>query len=114
MSDMPGCAMQSGKASSHEGMSDMQTASSATEGEADRLEQPLASCCTNRSQVPPAPVFASRGAEQSRQDTGAALHNASKDVTPPAPSFATPVTSRQHAPPIPSTPRHVLISVFLI
>lgn len=118
MRDMSGCGMQAGKASasSPEGieMGDMQTAASATESKADRLEQPLASCCASRSQVPPVPVFASRGAEQSKQDLGAALRNAPKVIMPPAPSFAPPVRSRQHAPPIDSTQRHILISVFLI
>ena len=118
MQDMPGCAMQAGNnsTSSHEGMemSDMQTAPPATESKAHALEQPMLSCCTSRPEIPPSPVIASRGAESSKQDTGALLKPALKAIAAPTLSFAPPVTLRQHAPPGASTPRHVLISVFLI
>jgi hypothetical protein len=118
MKDMPGCAMQMGNTSTsgHEEMEmgGMQTWQSATEDKVGSLAQPLASCCASRPEVPPAPAVASRGAEQSKQDLGALLKPALKAITQPTSSFAPQVTSRQHAPPGDSTPRHVLISVFLI
>jgi hypothetical protein len=121
MQDMPNCHMQTGNAftsphKGHEGMEmgDMQMASVTTESKAHKLERPLVSCCASRPQIPPAPIVARRGAEQSKQDLGALLKPALKAITQPTSSFAPPVTSRQHAPPGDSTPRHVLISVFLI
>jgi hypothetical protein len=119
MQDMPGCAMQMGDAhaSGHEGMEmgDMQMPPAASaENKSGALERPLVSCCASRPEIPPAPVVASRGAEQSKQDSGVLLKPVPKAIAPPAPSFAPQVTSRQHAPPGASTPRHVLVSVFLI
>ena len=121
MQDMPNCHMQTGNVSisphkGHEGMEmgDKQTRQSAPQSKAGALERPLVSCCASRPEVPPAPVIPSRGAQQSKQDLGAILKPALKAITRPASSFAPPVTSRQHAPPGDSTPRHVLISVFLI
>jgi hypothetical protein len=119
MQDMPGCTMQAGKnsASSHEGMEmgDMQmTPTIAESSEVNAMEQPLASCCTSRPEVPPSPVIASRGAEQSKPDPGAILQQARQIPAPQTTSFAPPISSRQHAPPGASTPRHVLINVFLI
>ena len=119
MQDMPGCAMQRGETSTHEGhegmeMGDMQMPPVATESKAHTLERPLVSCCASRPEIPPAPAVASRGAQQSKQDLGALLKPALKAIEAPAPSFFQPITSRQHAPPGASTPRHVLISVFLI
>jgi hypothetical protein len=122
MQDMPGCPMQKARTTStsphegHEGMEmgDMPMPPSATEDTAVVLERPLVSCCASRPEVPPAPTVVSRGAEQSKQEIGAILKPALKAIEPPAPSFAPPVTSRQHSPPGDSTPRHVLISVFLI
>lgn len=121
MQDMPNCHMQAENVStsSHEGhegmeMGDMQNRQSATESKAGALERPLASCCASRPEIPPAPVVTSRGAEQSKQDLGTILKPALKAITQPTSTFAPLVTSRQHAPPGDSTPRHVLISVFLI
>jgi hypothetical protein len=121
MQDMPDCHMQAENVSTsphegHEGMEmgDMQHQQSVAEGKADALERPLAPCCASRPEVPPAPIAASRGAEQSRQDLGAILKPALKAIAPLTNSFAPPVTSRQHAPPGAATPRHVLIGVFLI
>ena len=121
MQDMPGCAMQMGNASAsphegHEGMQmgDMQMPPNATEDKTGALERPLVSCCASRPEIPPAPVLASRGAEQSKQDLGAVLKPVVKAIAPPTPSFATAITSRQHAPPGAAAPRHVLIQVFLI
>lgn len=121
MQDMPGCTMQKESAATsngegHEGMEmgDMQAASSNMESQANALERLFVSCCASRPEIPPAPVVASRGAEQSKQDLGAALQQTLKAIAPQTPSFATPITSRQHAPPGASTSRHVLISVFLI
>lgn len=119
MQDMPGCPMQAGSTtstSSHEGMemNDMQMTPTITESEARATAQPLFSCCTSRPEVPPSPVMASRGAEQPKQDLGATFQQARKALAPQTASFAPPVSSRQHAPPGASTPRHVLINVFLI
>jgi hypothetical protein len=121
MQDMPGCSMQTENAAisnmeGHEAMEmgDMQMMSSNTESKANALARPFVSCCASRPEVPPAPVFASRGAEQSKQDPSAALQQNLKALAPQLPLFATPVTSRQHAPPVASTPRYVLISAFLI
>jgi hypothetical protein len=121
MQDMPGCAMQTERAATsnveeHEAMEmgDMQMPSSNTESKANALARPFVSCCASRPEVPPAPVFASRGAERSKQDTGAAPQQTLKAIAPQTPSFALRVTSRQHAPPGASSPRYVLISVFLI
>ena len=121
MQDMPGCAMQSASTSTpthegHEGMEmgDMQNRSSAPEDNLGALERRLASCCASRPEAPPAPVVASRAAQQSKEDFGAILKPALKAIAALAPSFAPPVTSRQHAPPGATTPRHVLISVYLI
>ena len=121
MQDMPDCHMQAETVSTsrHEGhggmeMGDMQMKPTAIEGKAGALARPLVSCCASRPEIPPAPAVASRGAEQSKQDLGAILKPALKAIEPLAPSFAPPVTSRQHAPPGDSTQRHVLISVFLI
>jgi hypothetical protein len=116
--DMQGCPMHAGgdSARGHEGMGmgDMQMPAGDAEGRVGSLERPLASCCARQPEAPPAPVAASRGAEQSKQDLGALLKPVPKTITPPAPSFAPTVTSRQHAPPGAQTPRHVLVSVFLI
>jgi hypothetical protein len=121
MQDMPGCSMQKEHAATSKGeghdrmeMGDMQTASPNMESQANALERPFVSCCTSRPAIPPAPVVASRGAEQSKQDLGAALQQTLKAIAPQTPAFALPVTSRQHAPPVASAPRYVLISVFLI
>ena len=121
MQDMPGCAMQTENAAisnveGHEAMEmgDMQMMSPNIESKVNALARPFASCCASRPEVPPAPVFASRGAERSKQDPSAALQQNLKALAPQLPSFATPVTSRQHAPPVASTPRYVLISAFLI
>jgi hypothetical protein len=121
MQEMPGCPMQRREtsASTHEGhegmeMDDTQMASSNKESKAHALEQQLASCCLSQPEIPPAPVIASRGAEQSKRDTGAILRPAFKALAPTHSSFSLPVTSRQHAPPGASTLRHVLISVYLI
>ena len=119
MQDMPGCAMQTGhtSTSSHEGMEmyDMQMTPTIAESEVNAMQQPqMFSCCTSRPELPSSPVIASRGAEQSKQDLGAILQQAIKALAPQTISFAPPISSRQHAPPGASTPRHVLISVFLI
>jgi len=118
MKDMPHCQMQAADTSApgHEGMEmgDMQRQPSAAEGRAGSLGSPFVSCCVSRPEVPPTPVVASRGAEQSKQNLGALLKPLVKAVEPPAPPFAQAVTSRQHAPPGPAAPRHVLIQVFLI
>ena len=118
MQGMPGCAMQArdDSARSHEGMEmgHMQHRPSAAEGRVGSLLRPLVSCCASRPEFPPAPAVASRGAEQSKQNLGAVLKPAVKAIAPPAPSFAPTVTYRQHAPPGGQTPRHVLVSVFLI
>jgi hypothetical protein len=122
MQDMPGCHMQTASTSStslhegHEGMEmgDTQMPPTTTESKAHTLKRPLVSCCASRPQIPPAPIVARRGAEQSKQDLGALLKPALKALTQQTSSFAPSVTSRQHAPPGDSTPRHVLISVFLI
>lgn len=118
MRDMRGCPMHASddSARGHEGMEmgDMQMPAGETEARAGALERPLASCCASRPEAPPAPVVASRGAERSKQDPGALLKPVPKTIAPPAPSFAPTVTSRQHAPPGARTPRHVLVSVFLI
>ena len=95
-------------------MGDTQMSPVATEDKAGALERPLASCCMSRPEVPPAAVILSRGAEQSKQDLGVLLKPALKVQAPLSSSFAQPITSRQHAPPGASTPRYVLISVFLI
>ncbi|HKQ51087.1 MAG TPA: hypothetical protein VJT74_01870 [Pyrinomonadaceae bacterium] len=111
MRDMPGCHMQAGddSAHGHDGM-EMSTA----EGKVGSLERPLASCCASRPEAPTVPAIVSRGAQQSKQDGGALLKPAPKAIVPQARSFAPPVTSRQHAPPGAQTPRHLLVSVFLI
>ena len=115
---MPGCAMQTAETSApgHEGMEmgGMHHQPQAEEGRAGSLQRPFVSCCASRPEVPPAPVAASRGAEQSKQNLGALLKPAVKVIVPPVPSFATAVTFRQHAPPGTTAPRHVLIQVFLI
>jgi hypothetical protein len=118
MRDMQGCPMRAGQDSArvHVGieMGDMQMPSSSTEGRAGSVERPLASCCASKPEAPPAPVVASRGAERSKHDLGAVLKPVPNAIAPPAPSFAPAVTSRQHAPPGAQTPRHILVSVFLI
>lgn len=121
MQDMPGCHVQAAETSArgHEGMEMGGThhgasASEGREGSAGSLKRPLVSCCASRPEVPPAPVAASRGAEQSKKNLGDIPRPAVKAVAPPAPSFAPSVTSRQHAPPGAASPRHVLIQVFLI
>lgn len=118
MQDMPACHMQAADdwASGHEGM-EMGGArhhSSAAEGKAGSLTRPLVSCCASVPEAPPAPAFTSRGAQQSKQELGIILRPAPKVITPPPPSFAPAVMSRQHAPPGAAPPRHVLIQVFLI
>ena len=107
--------------SSHEEMvmgesGDMQMTPTVTEGEANAIEQPIASCphCFRQSEPPTTSVVATKGVEQSRRDAGAIMQQALKAITLPTSSFAPPVASRQHAPPSASTPRHILISVFLI
>jgi hypothetical protein len=118
MRDMRGCPMRASEDSArgHDGveMGDMRMPATGAEGKVGSLERPLASCCASRPEAPPAPAVASRGAERSKQDLGAVLKPVPKALAPPAPSFAPTVTSRQHAPPGAQTPRHVLVSVFLI
>ncbi|HEY0378503.1 MAG TPA: hypothetical protein VGC87_16435 [Pyrinomonadaceae bacterium] len=113
-----GCQMRAGNGSAHghEGMEMGGTRLPAgdAEGGVGSLERPLASCCAGRPEAPPAPVVASRGAGQSKQDLGAVLKPVPKSIAPPAPSLALTVTSRQHSPPVAPTPRHVLVNVFLI
>jgi hypothetical protein len=121
MQDMPNCTMQKAptSASQHEGhegmeMGDMQMPPNDAESKAGSLERPLVSCCASRPEIPPAPIVARRGAEQSKQDLGAILKPALTALTQPTSSFAPMVTSRQHAPPGAAIARHVLIQVFLI
>jgi hypothetical protein len=120
---MAACPMQTGNkpTSSHEAMEmgeigDMQMTPAVAEDEANALEQPMGSCphCFKQPEQPSSPVVASKGAEQSKRDPGTIIRQAFKVITPQTATFAPPVSSRQHAPPQASTPRHVLINVFLI
>jgi hypothetical protein len=121
MQDMPSCHMQTGSAStsSHEGhegmeMGDKQMTPPVVASEANSLDRPMASCCASRPALPPSSIVVSKGAEQPKKELGIVPQETPKAIGPPTPSFAPPVTSRQHAPPTDLTPRHVLISVYLI
>jgi hypothetical protein len=119
MQDMPGCHLQteSASTSSHEGhkeIGDKQMTPSAVASEVNSLERPMTSCCASQPALPPSSIIVSKGAEQPKKELGVVLQKTLKVIAPPTPSFAPPITSRQHAPPGISTQRHVLISVFLI
>ena len=118
MKEMPGCPMQkeSPSTTEHAGMEmgGMEVPSSPTSEVVGALERLPLSCCANRPYAPPAPTVASKGAEQSKRNPLAILKPALKVIARLATSFAPPVISRQHAPPGASTPRHVLISLYLI
>ena len=117
---MASCPMQAGNkpASTHDAMEmgDMQMTPTTTESEVNALEQPMGSCphCFKQPEQQPSPVVASREVEQSRRDLVALLQQADKVSASQTTSFSPPVLSRQHAPPQASTPRHILVSVFLI
>lgn len=121
MQDMSGCHMQTGDTPvpAHEGhqgveMGYAQMSSPVAAGEANSLERPMASCCASRPALPPPSIIVSKGAEQPKKELGIVPQKTSKAITPQTLSFALPVSSRQHAPPGVSIPRHVLVSVFLI
>ena len=116
MQDMPNCHMQTENASTseHQGHEGMEMGDQQMTSEANSLERPMASCCASRPALPPSSVTVSKGAEQPKKELGVVLQKTLKAIEPPTPSFAPPVTSRQHAPPTDLTPRHVLISVYLI
>lgn len=117
------CPMQTEtkSASAHESarmdeMGDMQMRPAVAGVEANALEQPAGLCphCFKQPAQQTSPAIASNGAEQSRRNPAIALRQAVKVFSQQATSFATPVSSKQHAPPQASTPRHVLISFYLI
>lgn len=87
-----------------------------SDGEAPAVDLPIGSCshCFSKSNHPTSTVVTVYGVEQSRRDIGAIVQQTIKAFSPLTSSFAPPITSRQHAPPGVSAPRHVLISVFLI
>jgi hypothetical protein len=121
---MAACPMQAGDktTSSHEtmGMAEMgdmqQMPATIAEGESNVVEQPMGSCphCFKQPEQQNSPVVVSKGAEQSKRNLSVILQQAVQVITPQSTSFAPPISSRQHAPPQPTTARHVLISVFLI
>jgi hypothetical protein len=121
MQDMPNCHMQTENVStsSHEGhegmeMGDKQMTSPVEASEANALERPMASCCASRPALPPSSIIVSKGIEQPKKELAVVLKQALKVIAPPSPSFTPLLTSRQHAPPTSLTPRHILISVYLI
>lgn len=109
------------QASSHEAMGtgemgDMQMTPTSLEDEVTAVDPPLGPCphCFSKSEYPTSTVVAVKGVERSKRDLGVILQQAVKALAPQTSSFAPPVSSRQHAPPGVSIPRHVLISIFLI
>lgn len=108
--------------SSHEAMAmgemgDMQMSeTTVSEDEVNAVNLPLGSCphCFSKSEYPTSTVIDVKGVEQSKRDLGAILQQTIKAFSPLTTLFAPPVASRQHAPPLATTARHVLISVYLI
>lgn len=115
--------MKHKSASSHEAMAmdgmEMDSAEmmTAVDVEANSISQSTPACalCLNRSELPIKSVVMVNLVRDSRRDLSAAPDAAVPGSLAPFSSlFALPVTSRQHAPPVTSTSRHVLINVFLI
>ena len=86
------------------------------EAVANEFDQPVGSCahCLGHSGIVNAPVSFVSVSDQSGKDVGSALLPVSSFLAPAAITVAQNGLPREHAPPGMSTPRHILISVFLI
>jgi hypothetical protein len=86
------------------------------EAPGNRFDQPVESCahCMSHSSVPNAPVSFVSAPDQSKKDFGSVTSPVSSFLVRPAMTPAQIGLPREHAPPGMSTPRHILINVFLI
>ena len=82
---------------------------------ASKFEQPLETCthCLSHSGILNAPLSSVSAADESRRDLGSVPCPVSRFLVRSAIIISQSGLPREHAPPV-STPRHILISVFLI
>ena len=82
---------------------------------ASKFEQPFETCthCLSHSWILNAPLSSVSAADQSRKDLGSVSGPVSRFLVRSAIIASQSGLPREHAPPV-STPRHILISVFLI
>lgn len=83
---------------------------------ANRFDRPVQSCahCLGHSGIVNAPISSASISDQSSRDLGSILLPVSRFLARPALTVAQIGLPREHAPPGSSTPRHILINVFLI
>jgi 3-oxoacyl-[acyl-carrier-protein] synthase III len=83
---------------------------------ANKFDQPIESCahCFGHSGVANAPVSSVSVSDHSGKEIGSVLLPGSRFNVRPAIALAQIGLPREHAPPGSSTPRHILINVFLI
>jgi hypothetical protein len=82
----------------------------------DALEQPVESCphCMSHSGFPNAPVSSVKAHDESRKAVNTEPLPASSFLALPVTTVASNGLPREHAPPGPSAPRHILNNVLLI
>lgn len=82
----------------------------------NKLELPIDGCihCMSHSGVPNAPISSVSVADQSNKACGSVPLPVSRFLFRPSMALAQIALPREHAPPGTSTPRHILINVFLI
>jgi hypothetical protein len=82
----------------------------------NKLGLPIDACphCMSHSGVPNAPISSVSVADQSNKDFGSTPLPVSRFLVRPSMTLAQLGLPREHAPPGISTPRHILINVFLI
>jgi hypothetical protein len=82
----------------------------------NKLDLPIVACthCMSHSGVPNAPISSVSVADQSNKDFGSAPLPVSRCFVRPRMALSQIGLPGEHAPPGTSTPRHILINVFLI
>jgi hypothetical protein len=82
----------------------------------NKLELPIEACrhCMSHSGAPNAPISSVTVPDQSKKDFGSIPLPVSRFLVRPSITLAQIGLPREHAPPGTSTPRHILINVFLI
>ncbi|MFN2455358.1 MAG: hypothetical protein ABR577_14175 [Pyrinomonadaceae bacterium] len=106
---------------SSQGMGEMQMATPVSRPNADRdnaetLGQPAEECahCLGHTGLPLAPAAAFSASVQTKRNTNALAPQAANSLVTLVAPFTATVTAKQNAPPVASSPRYVLLSVFRI
>jgi hypothetical protein len=117
-SDMPGMTMDDADVLPSTLAGDEIPMASTSEelAQANKVELPVDACthCMNHSGIQNAPISSVSVPDQSNKDLGSVLSPVSRFLARPAVTSAQIGLPREHAPPVSSAPRYILISVFLI